>query len=90
MGVRVRIHPFLQKLTSGREIVETEGSTVGECLEDLEAKFPGIKQQICDREGNLVDPWEVYVNSTSSHPEGLAKRVREGDELALMALILGG
>jgi molybdopterin synthase sulfur carrier subunit len=90
MTVTVRIHPFLRNLTGGQEIVEVQGKTVGECLDDLEAKFPGIKRQICDPEGKLVDPWEIYVNSTSSHPEGLAKPVQEGDELAIMALILGG
>ncbi len=90
MAVRVRIHPFLRKLTGGQEVVEVQGRTLGQCLEDLEAKFPGIKQQICDPKGNLADPWEVYVNSSSSHPEGLAKPVQEGDELAIMALILGG
>jgi molybdopterin synthase sulfur carrier subunit len=90
MAVTVRIHPFLRNLTGGQEIVEVQGKTVGECLDDLEAKFPGIKRQICDPEGKLVDPWEIYVNSTSSHPEGLAKPVQAGDELAIMALILGG
>jgi molybdopterin synthase sulfur carrier subunit len=90
MTVTVRIHPFLRNLTGGQEIVEVQGKTVGECFDDLEAKFPGIKRQICDLEGKLVDPWEIYVNSTSSHPEGLAKPVQEGDELAIMALILGG
>ena len=90
MAVRVRIHPFLRKLTGGREVVDVRGKTVGDCLEDLEAQFPGIKQQICDPEGTLVDPWEIYVNSESSHPEGMAKPVEEGDELAIMALILGG
>lgn len=90
MAVTVRIHPFLRNLTGGQEIVEVQGKTVGECLDDLEAKFPGIKRQICDQEGKLVDPWEIYVNSTSSHPEGLAKPVQGGDELAIMALILGG
>ena len=90
MAIKVRIHPFLRKLTGGQEIVEVRGKTVGECLEDLEAKFPGIQRQICDPEGMLADPWEVYVNSASSQPEGMAKAVREGDELAIMALILGG
>ena len=90
MAVRVRIHPFLRKLTGGREFVEVQGETVGECLENLEAKFPGVKQQISDPEGKLVDPWEIYMNSVSSHPEGLAKPVQDGDELAIMALILGG
>jgi molybdopterin synthase sulfur carrier subunit len=90
MAVTVRIHPFLRKWTGGREVVEVQGETVGECLEDLEAKFPGIKRQICDPEGMLVDPWEIYVNSTSSLPEGMSKPVQEGDELAIMALILGG
>jgi molybdopterin synthase sulfur carrier subunit len=90
MIVTVRIHAFLRNLTGGQEIVEVQGKTVGECLDDLEAKFPGIKRQICDQEGKLVDPWEIYVNSTSSHPEGLAKPVQEGDALAIMALILGG
>ena len=44
MSVRVKLPPALQELSGGVETVEVTGRTVGECLEELEAQFPGIKE----------------------------------------------
>ena len=90
MSVTMRIHPFLRQFSGGQKIVEVRGNTVGECLDDLETKFPGIKQQLYDKEGKLADLWDVYVNSTSCYPEELATPVKDGDELTIVALIHGG
>lgn len=90
MSVTIRIHSFLRQYTGGDKTVEVKGKTVGECLDDLEAKFPGIKQQLYDKEGKLADLWDVYVNSTSCYPEDIAKPVKDGDELTIVALIHGG
>jgi molybdopterin synthase sulfur carrier subunit len=90
MSVTVRIHPFLRKFTGGQKIVEVECKTIGECIENLEVKFPGIKQPLCDKEGMLHTLWDIYVNSASCYPEEFAKPVKDGDELTIVAIMAGG
>ena len=89
MSIMVEIPPFLQKFTGGREAVETTGQTVGECLDNLEIQFPGIKHQLFDKRGCL-GLFEIYINSESSYPEELAKLLKDGDKLTIVALIGGG
>jgi len=63
---------------------------VGECLQDLVNQFPAIKQRLYDKNGKLANFVEIYVNSESSYPEELAKVVKDGGEITIMALISGG
>ena len=90
MSVKVRFSPLLQQFTQGQDSVEAAGNNVGDCLESLERRFPGIKKLLCDERGQLSSAWDIYVNSYSSYPEGLAKPVKEGDELAIVFLLGGG
>jgi len=90
MSITVRIPLFLRKFTGGQKVVEVEGKTIGECIENLEFKFPEIKKNLRDKEGALYNFWNIYLNSASSYPEGLSKPVKDGDELNIIALIAGG
>ena len=71
MRIKVRLHPILQKLVGGYEVVEVKGHTTGECLRDLESRFPIIKQIIRDNRGQLRHYCEILVNSKSTYPEEL-------------------
>lgn len=90
MSVKVNIHPTLQHFTGDRDVVEVNGSTVGECLENLVARFPEVKQGLFDKDGKLLNFVDVYVNGESAYPEELAKKVKDGDELHLVLIIAGG
>ena len=90
MGVKMRIHPVLREFTAGQETVEVTGTTVGDCIDSLEIQFPGIKQRLCDEQGQLFSFYDIYVNSASSYPEELAKPVNDGDELTILAIAGGG
>ena len=90
MSIRVRFPPYLQKFTGGRESVESSGQNIGEVLNNLEIQFPGIKQQLCDKQGRLFSFYDIYINSESSYPEELDKPVNDGDEVAIMILLGGG
>jgi molybdopterin synthase sulfur carrier subunit len=90
MSVTVKLHPILRQFTQGEKMVEVEGTTIGECIDKLDKKFPGIKQHLVNKTGKLHDLWDIYVNSSSSYPEELALPVHDGDELNIIALIQGG
>ena len=90
MGVKMRVPAPLRKFVGGQEWIELTGRSVGECLDNLEVQFPGIKQELCDEQGQLSAFYDIYVNSESTYPEGLTKPVKNGDELTVVPIIAGG
>jgi molybdopterin converting factor small subunit len=72
------------------DVVEVNGSTVGECLNHLVMQFPGMKKQLFTRTGSLFDNIIIAVNGESAYPEQLAKPVKDGDELNIVFMISGG
>jgi molybdopterin converting factor small subunit len=90
MSIKVRLHPILQHLAGGQEVVEVTGHTTGECLENLESRFPGIKQQIRDNRGQLRPYCCILVNSESAYPKELTTPVKDGDQIDIVIFVTGG
>ena len=90
MIVRINIPQFLQHLVNGVEVADVEGSTVGQCLNNLVKRFPHIEKWIFDKDGKLLKHVDIYVNGKSTYPEELAKPVNEGDELYILLAMAGG
>jgi len=90
MGIKVNIHPGLHQFTNGQDVAEVNGNTVGRCLDDLVRQFPGIEKGLFDKNGNLLNYADIYVNLESSYPEELTKPVKDGDELHITLMIAGG
>lgn len=90
LKAQIRIHPLLQDLAGGQRRVEVEGDNVGECLSDLERKFPGIHEKIFDKRGQLLKHVEIFINGKTTFPEELMAPVKDGDELSILMLLSGG
>jgi molybdopterin converting factor small subunit len=90
MSIQVRLHPILQSLMGGQEVVEVTGHTTGECLENLESRFPVIKQLIRDKRGQLRPYCNILVNSESTYPKELTTPVKDGDQIDIVILVTGG
>jgi len=90
MSIRVNIHQTLRHLTNGQGMAEVNGTTVGECLNELVQQFPGMETRLFDKKGTLLNYVDIYVNLESSYPEELAKPVKDGDELSITLMIAGG
>lgn len=69
---------------------EVDGSTVGQCLNQLVEQFPAIKEEIFDKHGKLLDHLCIFVNGKTTIPEGLTTPVKDGDELHIVPIIGGG
>lgn len=67
-----------------------EARTVGEALHQLGKESPGLKKLFLDKEGNLVQGYDVFVNGESAYPETMIKPVKDGDKLNIVMLIYGG
>jgi len=90
MSVRIKIPHDWHHLTNNQAIVEVHSDTVGQCLDDLVRQFPKIRPGLFDKNGKLQNYVNLYVNGESSHPEEMAKPVKDGDEIALIPMIGGG
>ena len=91
MRVKVKIfYPSLQQFINKQDLIQVDGSTVGECLEHLAAQFPDIRPVMFGKDGKLLSYLDVYVNGESAYPEELAKPVKAGDEIDLVVMLSGG
>jgi molybdopterin converting factor small subunit len=90
VGVKININPSMTHMTEGQEVLEVEGTTVGECLQQLVARFPDTRNWIFGKDGKLNDVLDIYVNLESSYPEELAMKVRDGDEIHIISQVAGG
>ena len=90
MSVIVKLPPVLQEFSGGVETLEANGRTVGECLNQLEARFPGIRESLLDRQGKLLRVFGIYLNSDGLHPVELDSPVRDGDEIVILNFLMGG
>jgi len=90
VSIQINISQFLQHLTNDVRVVNVNGKTVGDCLNDLVGQFPQLETLLFDKEGELLKLLNVYVNGESAYPEELAKSVNDGDKLDIMYTIVGG
>ena len=60
MASKVRIPTPLRKLTDDQESIEIESNTIGGAIDELEGKFPGIKERLVDEEGEIQHYWWGY------------------------------
>lgn len=90
MNVTVRIPTPLRTLTGGEEQVSAAGANVKELVDNLEVKFPGIKERIADEKGirRFVN---VYLGDEDIRfLDGLDTKLEDGDEISIVPAIAGG
>jgi sulfur-carrier protein len=87
----VRIPTPLRKLTQGSEEVSASGKNVGEIIGDLEKKYPGIKDRICDESGAVRRFVNIFLKDEDIRfLQNLDTPVKDGDELSIVPAIAGG
>jgi molybdopterin converting factor small subunit len=89
VSIEISLHKTHRRYTDGKEIVEVEGKTVGECLKDLVKKYPPLNEEIF-KNGKLNSLIEVYLNGASAYPNELAKPVKNGDKISLVYMLSSG
>ncbi|MDP1808239.1 MAG: MoaD/ThiS family protein [Actinomycetota bacterium] len=91
MSVRVRIPSPLRSLTEGEGEVEAEGASVREMITDLEAKYPGIQERLCDANGDVRRFVNIFVGQEDIRfLGGLDTLIEEGAEVSIIPAIAGG
>jgi molybdopterin converting factor small subunit len=88
--IKVNIHPYYIHLTNNQDVIEVQGTTVGECLKSLMKQYPDFEQIFFDENGTFTDEVNIFINYGTIFPEELSKPVTNGDELHIIPTIMGG
>ncbi|MBI4311159.1 MAG: MoaD family protein [Chloroflexi bacterium] len=91
MGVNVRIPGPLRRVTNGAPQVQVEAINVQQTIDALEAKFPGIKERLCDENGELRYFVNIYLNGEDVRfLQGVKTPINSGDEVSIVPAVAGG
>lgn len=91
MSIPVRIPTPLRKLTQNQEIVQIEGATIRDVINNLEHSYPGLKERICDEQNNIRRFVNVFVNDEDIRfLQDAETAVKPGDEVSIVPAIAGG
>jgi molybdopterin synthase sulfur carrier subunit len=91
MAITVRIPTPLRRVTDGQDKVDTEGETLKQIIDSMESQYPGIKERLCDGDGNLRNFVNVYVNGEDVRfLDGVDSATGDGDEISIVPAVAGG
>jgi len=91
MAVSILVPAALRAYTERQAEIEVNGSTVGEAVADLAAKYPDIRKHLYKDDENLREFINVYIGDTNiKETGGLKTPVKDGDSVMLVPAIAGG
>ena len=91
MSLKVVIPAPLRKYTQGAESVEVEAGTVQEVLDNLNSRYPGFRNSVCDESGSIRRFINIYIDGEDVRfLENLSTPVTDGAKVAIVPAISGG
>jgi MoaD family protein len=87
----IRLPQVLRQQANGERAIEVDGATVGDAVQALVGRHPGLASQLLTADGELHRFVNVYLNGRDvRYLAGLATPVEERDEIRLLPAIAGG
>lgn len=91
MASKIRIPTPLRKLTNNEELVEVNAATIGDAINELQSRYPGIKERLVDDSGAVRRFVNVYVNEEDIRfLQNQNTKLKDGDEISIIPAIAGG
>lgn len=84
----VWIPSLLRDLTGGKQEIIIEAATVGQLLDALNAKYPGLRDRLCD--GDKIRPNVVVVVDGRRSATGLRQPLEPTSEVHFVPAMSGG
>jgi len=85
---QVFIPSQLASYTDGATRVQAAGATVGEVLDDLDARYPGLKFRVIDEQDRVRKHMRMFIGRDETR--SIAARLSDGDELLIFGALSGG
>ena len=70
--------------------MEVAGYNVRKCLGNLAVQFPDLKRWLYNEQGELFPYIHIYVNGERDFTDELIKQLKDGDELLILLMVVGG
>jgi molybdopterin synthase sulfur carrier subunit len=91
MANRVRIPAALKQWTNGERLVEVEGSSISDAIDQLCTRFPGVGERVLDEDKRLRRFVNVYVNGEDIRLlQGEQTPLGDNDEIVIAPAVAGG
>ncbi len=91
MSISVRIPTILRGHTGGAAEVSTQGATLREVIDKLEADYTGIAGRLLDDSGKLRRFVNIYVGEEDVRFEqGLDTPTPDGAQISIIPAVAGG
>lgn len=91
MPITILLPSVLAPQAEGHRTLHASGSTVGEAITDVVARFPDLGPRLRDDKGDLYPFVTLYLNDEDVRfLGGFEATVREGDELSVVPAVAGG
>ena len=89
--IKVRIPTPLRPLTKGQGEVSAKAENINDMIGTLDASYPGLKDRLCDAQGELRRFVNIYVNEEDIRfLKGKETSLKDGDEVSIVPAIAGG
>jgi len=85
--MRVHVPSALRNYTAAA-IVEGHGATLGDVLDDLDRRHPGLRFRIVDEQARIRRHIRLFVAGEQAH--ALDCPVADGDEIVIVLALSGG
>ena len=90
-SIQVLIPTPLRKFTDGSAKIGADGGTVAAVLDSIGHQFPGLKDRICEDDGEIRRFVNIFVNGENVRDlDGAGTAVKSGDEIGIIPAMAGG
>jgi molybdopterin converting factor small subunit len=86
--ISVFIPSQLTSYTDGATRAQAAGATVGEALDDLDRRFPGLKFRVVDEQDRVRKHMRLFVGQQETRD--VRRPLSAGDELLIFGALSGG
>ncbi len=91
MPTRILIPTPLRVYAGKQDVIEVEGSTVGELLANMTAEYTELRKHLYNEDGRLRAFVAIFVNDDDIRfLEKEATPVKEGDTVSIIPTVAGG
>jgi molybdopterin synthase sulfur carrier subunit len=91
MSLRIIVPTPLRKLTAQDEVVEIDATTIRELIGNLDDRYPGFRERLCQESGELRRFINIYIDGEDIRfLQNLETPIREGAEVSIVPAIAGG
>lgn len=87
----IRIPTPMRRYTNGERLVSVSAATLAAAVDELDRRFPGVRERLVDAEGRLHHFVNIFVDEEDVRLlQGLATPLADGTEVSIIPAMAGG